>query len=124
MTKYIILSVFIFNSTNMLFSQNKKELKDFYNMNDITGIKYSNFKEINYKEIIDYKKVIFLIQDSKRIISKFIPKTEIIVSNLSNVSYKIYFSENYRYIEVEGKSFKISKKNCKELLKILVLYCL
>ncbi len=118
MTKYIILSVFIFNSTNMLFSQNKKELKDFYNMNDITGIKYSNFKEINYKEIIDYKKVIFLIQDSKRIISKFIPKTEIIVSNLSNVSYKIYFSENYRYIEVEGKSFKISKKNCKELLKI------
>lgn len=61
MIRYIILCVFIFNSTNMLFSQNqnKNELKDFHNMNDISGIKYSNFKEIDYKEIINYKKIIF-----------------------------------------------------------------
>ena len=123
MLKYSIFLIIIFHSINM-FSQtsdgNKKRFKDFYNLTDVNKAEASLFKVNNYTLVDDYTRIIELIQYSKIVVAKFIPKTEVMFfKSLDNTTYNICFSETFRYFKIDGKTFSISKKKSKEISEIL-----
>lgn len=107
-----------------MFSQtsdgDKKRFKDFYNLTGVDKAEASLFKEDDYTLVDDYTRVIELIQCSKVVVAKFIPKTEVMFfKSLDNTTYNIYFSETFRYFKIDGKTFSISKKKSKEISEIL-----
>ncbi|HLS29724.1 MAG TPA: hypothetical protein VK021_02585 [Flavobacteriaceae bacterium] len=117
---YLIISFISLNVFCQTSESNKKRFKDFYNFTEVGKAEVSLFKEDNYKSVDEYEKLIELMQCSKVIIAKFIPKTEVVFYNSSNSStYNVYFSETFKYFKIEGRTFVISKKKSKEISKIL-----
>lgn len=117
---YLIVSLISLNVFSQTSESNKKRFKDFYNLTGISKAEVSLFKEDNYKSVDEYEKLIELMQCSKVVIAKFIPKTEVVFYNSSNSgTYNIYFSETFKYFKIDGRTFVISKKKSKEISKIL-----
>ncbi len=117
---YLIVSLISLNVFSQTSESNKKRFKDFYNLTGISKAEVSLFKEDNYKSVDEYEKLIELMQCSKVVIAKFIPKTEVVFYNSSNSDiYNIYFSETFKYFKIDGRTFVISKKKSKEISKIL-----
>lgn len=117
---YLIVSLISLNVFSQTSESNKKRFKDFYNLTGISKAEVSLFKEDNYKSVDEYEKLIELMQCSKVVIAKFIPKTEVVFYNSSNNdTYNIYFSETFKYFKIDGRTFVISKKKSKEISKIL-----
>ncbi|MFV0304117.1 MAG: hypothetical protein ACK5IC_01385 [Moheibacter sp.] len=117
---YLIVSLISLNVFSQTSESNKKRFKDFYNLTGISKAEVSLFKEDNYKSVDEYEKLIELMQCSKVVIAKFIPKTEVVFYNSSNNdTYNIYFSETFKYFKIDSRTFVISKKKSKEISKIL-----
>lgn len=112
-----LVSLGVFSQTS---ESNKKRFKDFYNLTGISKAEVSLFKEDNYKSVDEYEKLIELMQCSKVVIAKFIPKTEVIFHNYTNRgTYNIYFSDTFKYFKIDDITFVISKKKSKEMSKII-----
>ncbi len=115
--KYLTLFIILILPI-VLFSQNSKGyFKDFYNFDDVYKAEVSLFKKNEYNQV-DYKELLKVLQCSKNIISKFIPYKEVILYDKGGVTYTIYFSKNYRRIEITGKTFSLTKKQSKKISEI------
>ncbi len=74
----------------------------------------SDFKKNNYHEI---DCVLFLetINHSKKVVAKFIPSKEVVLTDSSGKIHKLYFSESNRYFQIHGDYYQISEKYAKKL---------
>lgn len=74
----------------------------------------SDFKKNNYHEI---DCVLFLetINHSKKVVAKFIPSKEVVLTDNFGKTYKLYFSDDNRCFKIKGDYYQLSKKESKKL---------
>ena len=104
----------------ILFCQksNKENFKNLYSFENVYKAEVSLFKKSDYNQI-DYRELLKVLQCSKGVISKFIPYKEVILYDKGGITYIIYFSDDYRRIKINGKTFALTKRQSKKVFEIL-----
>lgn len=110
--KIINTLLYLFFSS-VLFGQsacNSTCFMNIHNLSNICKAEVSDFKKCDYKPI-NYEKFLETINNSKKVVVKFVPNKEVMLFDESGKSFKLYFSETNKYFQIDGDSFQLSKNN-------------
>jgi len=103
--------LYIFFSS-VLFGQsacNSNCFMNKYNFSDICKAEVSDFNKNNYKPI-NCEKFLEIIYESKYVVSKFVPHKKVVLYDKNGKTYDLYFSGSLKIFQIDGNSFRLSKK--------------
>jgi len=94
---------------------------DFYKLKFENKFEYGSFKSDTkcFMELQKAKDFVSLIEDSKLKLAKFIPKY-VVYATFNQRDLKLYFSEECKFFQIDGKYFNVKSIEKSNQLKIML----